>query len=151
MVTQYVVLAIPDTAEARQLVQDMHRYVSEPILTPSANNPIHAVFIAQGTDPPDLQTPDWATAMQTSLDRIEGQVMATQDQIDTITGSLDNLGTSLDNIETELTAGIAELRQQNPNLDVSRLEAAAGHVTTARDQLQGTADALPQPTPPPAP
>lgn len=140
MTTQYVVLAIPDTAEARQLVQDMHRYVSEPILTPSANNPIHAIFISQGTDPPDLQTPVWAAAMQTSLDRMEGVIMATQDDIDTLT-------TNIAADVAEIKSSLADLEQQvanNQPVDLTRLQAAVGDLDT-------TASSAPQPPAPPAP
>jgi L-rhamnose isomerase len=149
MATQFVVLAIADEAEARQLMLDLHRWPSDDLLTPGGNNPVRAVWIAQGIDPPDLQRPAWAAAIQASLDRLEGTLMATQADIDAITSNLDGLGTSLDSIETELLAGIEELKKQNPNLDVSALQTAAGHVSTAKEQLQGTADALPQPTPPP--
>lgn len=155
MVTQYVVLAVPDAGEARQLVQDMHRYVSEPILTPSANSPIHAVFISQGTDPPDLQQPDWAAAMQTSLDRIERQLMSQQSDVDAITTSLAGIQSDLTGVHDELSTGIQnledELAAKGVSVDLSALTGVRDQLAGVRDALKTQADAVPQPTPPPAP
>jgi hypothetical protein len=85
--------------------------------------------------------PPWARNIQATLNRIERQLMSQQADVDAIATSLtgihDELATGIKNLEDELAA-------KGVTVDLSAL-------TSVRDALKTQADAVPQPTPPPAP
>jgi hypothetical protein len=155
-VTRYVLLVVHDHDQVRNLIRDLHAYPQGDLLTPVQENPVRAKLVAVTDRLPDTLTePVWATRMQATLNRLDRRLMSQQGDIDAITTDLGTIQTSLGGVHDELATGIKnledELAAKGVTVDLTALSAARDSLASVRDSLQAQADAVPQPTPPPAP